>query len=47
MSHSDLFQRRERALGPGAPLFYADPLHIVRGEGAWLFDADGRRYVDM
>ena len=47
MSHSDLFQRRERALGPGAPLFYAEPLHIVRGEGAWLFDADGRRYVDM
>ena len=32
---------------PGAPLFYDKPLHIVRGEGVYLFDADGRRYVDM
>jgi len=28
-------------------LFYNTPLHIVRGEGVHLFDADGRRYVDM
>ena len=33
--------------GAGAPLFYREPLHIVRGEGAYLFDAAGRRYVDM
>ena len=39
--------RRDRALGAGAALFYETPLHIVRGEGAYLFDADGRRYVDM
>ncbi len=39
--------RRDRALGAGAALFYETPLHIVRGEGAWLFDPDGRRYVDM
>src|SRR3984957_19853084 len=39
--------RRDRALGAGAALFYQTPLHIVRGEGAYLFDADGRRYVDM
>src|SRR6516165_7690097 len=42
-----LLARRERALGAGAPLFYETPVHIVRGEGAYLFDADGRRYVDM
>jgi 4-aminobutyrate aminotransferase-like enzyme len=29
------------------PLFYEKPLHIVRGEGAYLFDEQGRRYVDM
>jgi 4-aminobutyrate aminotransferase-like enzyme len=28
-------------------LFYEVPLHIVRGAGVYLFDADGRRYVDM
>ncbi len=44
---SALMARRERALGTGAALFYRRPLHIVRGEGAYLFDADGRRYVDM
>ena len=26
----------------GRPLTYDDPLHVVRGEGAWLIDADGR-----
>ena len=42
-----LLARRNRALGAGAPLFYEHPLHIVRGEGVHLYDADGRRYVDM
>ena len=22
-------------------------MHIVRGDGVWLYDADGKRYVDM
>ena len=44
---SPLQQRRDRLFGPGAPLFYTRPLEIVRGEGAFLFDADGRRYVDL
>src|SRR5580704_4959501 len=47
MTAATLAARREQALGAGAPLFYRAPLHIVRGEGAYLFDADGRRYVDM
>jgi 4-aminobutyrate aminotransferase-like enzyme len=40
-----LAERRRRAL-PRSPLFYAHPVHLVRGEGAWLFDAAGRRYLD-
>jgi 4-aminobutyrate aminotransferase-like enzyme len=44
---ADLLARRERVLGVGAPLFYEEPLHVVRGEGVYLFDADGRRYLDM
>ncbi|HEX2885095.1 aspartate aminotransferase family protein [Vineibacter terrae] len=47
MTSTTLVARREQALGAGAPLFYNEPLHIVRGEGVHLFDADGRRYVDM
>jgi 4-aminobutyrate aminotransferase-like enzyme len=42
-----LAARRDRALGAGAPLFYSQPLEIVRGDGVYLFGADGRRYVDM
>ncbi|HWG64527.1 MAG TPA: aminotransferase class III-fold pyridoxal phosphate-dependent enzyme [Streptosporangiaceae bacterium] len=41
----DLLQRRQRAL-PRSPLFYEHPVHLVRGEGVWLFDADDRRYLD-
>jgi 4-aminobutyrate aminotransferase-like enzyme/Ser/Thr protein kinase RdoA (MazF antagonist) len=42
-----LVARRRRALGPAmAPLSYERPLHLVRGEGVWLVDADGRRYLD-
>src|SRR3954468_6346480 len=47
MSSATLAARRDRALGAGAPLFYDTPLHIVRGKGVHLFDAEGRRYVDM
>ncbi len=34
-------------MGPAYRLFYDSPVHLVRGEGAWLYDADGRRYLDM
>jgi 4-aminobutyrate aminotransferase-like enzyme/Ser/Thr protein kinase RdoA (MazF antagonist) len=40
-----LLERRRRAL-PRSPLFYTDPVHLVRGEGVWLFDPDDRRYLD-
>lgn len=45
MSES-LLQRRARLMGPNVPTFYADPVHILRGEGVWLWDAAGRRYLD-
>jgi 4-aminobutyrate aminotransferase-like enzyme len=41
----DLLERRRRAL-PRSPLFYSQPVHLVRGEGVWLFDPDDRRYLD-
>ena len=42
----DLRSRRARLLGPSYRLFYDEPLELVRGEGVWLFDAQGRRYLD-
>jgi 4-aminobutyrate aminotransferase-like enzyme len=47
MPKSSLQRRRDRALGSGAELFYDTPIEIVRGDGVYLFDSDGRRYVDM
>ncbi|WP_315135533.1 aspartate aminotransferase family protein [Achromobacter marplatensis] len=41
-----LIERRQRVLGTAYRLFYDNPLHIVRGEGVWLYDAGGERYLD-
>jgi len=41
-----LMARREALLGPNVAAFYNEPLHIVKGDGVWLWDADGRRYLD-
>ena len=46
MTGNDLLSRRRHALAPAYELFYDEPIHMVRGEGVWLFDADGRRYLD-
>ena len=47
MSNETLIERRERLLGKGTTLFYREPVHIVKGEGVWLYDANGKRYLDM
>ncbi|AOI47677.1 aspartate aminotransferase family protein [Burkholderia oklahomensis] len=44
--HDDLIDRRHRVLGPTYRLFYDQPLHIVRGDGVWLYSHDGTRYLD-
>ncbi|MGI9285091.1 MAG: aspartate aminotransferase family protein, partial [Pseudomonadales bacterium] len=47
MREDELLQRRYRLLGEKAPLFYDEPVHIVKGEGVWLYDAAGKRYLDV
>ena len=43
----ELARRRSEALGPAlTDLTYRRPVHVVRGEGVWLFDADGNRLLD-
>ena len=41
-----LVARRTAALGPAYRLFYETPVHLVRGQGVWLYDADGNAYLD-
>ena len=38
--------RRQRLLGPDLSLSYSEPVHLVRGEGVWLYDPAGRAYLD-
>ncbi len=47
MNNKELLARRHKFLGKHSPLFYDEPLHLVRGEGVWVWDADGKRYLDV
>jgi len=46
MSTEALVERRKRALGPAYTHFFDRPLYLVRGEGVWLFDNEGKKYLD-
>jgi 4-aminobutyrate aminotransferase-like enzyme len=41
-----LIDRRAELLGPAYRLMYQSPLHVVRGEGVYLYDDCGRAYLD-
>ncbi|MBR0755472.1 aspartate aminotransferase family protein [Bradyrhizobium jicamae] len=41
-----MIERRNRLLGPAYRLFYEEPVQFVRGEGVWLYDPAGQRYLD-
>jgi 4-aminobutyrate aminotransferase-like enzyme len=42
-----LLQRRSQVLGSALTgLTYRKPVHVVRGEGVWLYEADGTRLLD-
>ena len=41
-----LIDRRARLMGPNVPTFYRTPVHLVKGAGVWVWDADGKRYLD-
>ncbi len=41
-----LADRRAALLGPAYRLFYETPVHLVRGQGVWLYDAGGTAYLD-
>ncbi|MBK7809294.1 MAG: aminotransferase class III-fold pyridoxal phosphate-dependent enzyme [Saprospiraceae bacterium] len=43
---NEIIRYRTDHLGKSLSLSYAEPLHIVRGEGSFLIDITGRRYLD-
>jgi 4-aminobutyrate aminotransferase-like enzyme len=46
-AEQELIARRARLLGPSYKLFYQHPVHVVRGQGCWLYDAEGNAYLDV
>jgi 4-aminobutyrate aminotransferase-like enzyme/Ser/Thr protein kinase RdoA (MazF antagonist) len=45
-SMKEMIARRQRVMGDRLYVFYDPPIHMVRGEGVWLYDATGRAYLD-
>ncbi len=43
---AETFARRRAVMGNKPYVFYDPPIHMVRGEGVWLTDTAGRRYLD-
>ena len=43
---ADMQKRRGAVTPANLKLSYRDPIHMVRGQGSILVDADGRRYLD-
>ena len=44
---SELLDRHHRVMGGHAPLFYEDPLTLQNGNGVWLENLNGDRYLDL
>lgn len=44
---ANLVTRRMNAFGRSSVLFYQQPLEIVKAKGVWMFDAQGKAYLDV
>jgi len=45
MIEKDLLELRIQSMG-SSPLFYKEPVHLVKGEGIWLYDDSDNKYMD-
>jgi len=43
---TSLHARRRKSLGPAYMHFYQKPVHLVKGEGVWMWDTEGKQYLD-
>lgn len=43
---AQLIADRARFMGPNVATFYDDPIHFVKGDGVWLWDSEGRKFLD-
>ncbi len=40
-------ERRQNLVGPMSVLFYKEPLDIAEAKGVWIYDVDGKAYLDV
>ena len=45
--HADLLRRHQASLFPSVKLNFAEPIELRRGERQYVYDADGRQYLDF
>jgi len=46
LNREEIIDLRKNHLSPSLSMSYNSPLHIVKGNGQYLFDSDGKRYLD-
>jgi 4-aminobutyrate aminotransferase len=46
MSSSEAVRKHKEFLFPAATMFYQDPIALTRGEGSYVWDDQGNRYLD-
>jgi ethanolamine-phosphate phospho-lyase len=46
LDYMTVLAKRKKHIGPNTTLVYKQPLHMVRGVGCRLYDADGNEYLD-
>ena len=47
MTHyKNILVKRDQLLGPNLPTFYDKPVHLVKGKDVWVWDIDGKKYLD-
>jgi 4-aminobutyrate aminotransferase-like enzyme len=44
---NEAVRRRLAHFGARSVLFYQQPIRMARAEGVWMYDVDGRRYLDL
>ncbi|HEX8524011.1 MAG TPA: aspartate aminotransferase family protein [Tepidisphaeraceae bacterium] len=46
MSTSETIRKHKEYLFPAVSMYYKDPIAITRGEGSWVWDDQGNKYLD-
>jgi len=46
LNDNDIIKRRKKYLAPSFSISYDKPLHIVSGSGQYLYDINGKKYLD-